>query len=99
VAIYRWRVKPDCEDRVRAAWRAEAERYRTRYGSCGARLHRADDGSLVSTAFWRSREAWASVPRPIDLPEAEATLNACITEKVEELDLVPVEDVALATCE
>lgn len=94
VAIYRWQLKPGCEDAARAAWRVEAERYRARYGSCGARLHRADDGTFVATAFWRSREAWAAAPRPIDAPEAEATLNACIVQKVEELHLVPVEDVA-----
>lgn len=98
VAIYRWQVKPGCEGEVRAAWRAEAERYRAKYRSCGARLHREDDGTFVSTAFWKSREAWASAPRPIDLPEAEATLDRCIVAKVEELHLAPVEDVASGTC-
>jgi len=99
VAIYRWQVKPGCEAEVGAAWRVEAERYRARYGSCGARLHREDDGTFLSTAFWPSRQAWATAPRPIDAPEAEATLNRCITAKVEELHLVPVEDVAAPTCE
>jgi len=98
VAVYRWQVKPGCEEAVEAAWRAEAERYRAKYGSCGARLHREDDGTFVSTAFWRSRDAWSSAPRPIDAPEAEATLNRYITAKVEELHLTPVVDVAAPTC-
>ncbi len=98
VAIYRWEIKPGCEDAVRAAWRVEAERYRARYQSCGARLHREDDGTFVSTAFWPTRDAWASAPRPIDTPEAEAVLNRCIVSKVFELHLAPVEDVASPTC-
>jgi hypothetical protein len=98
VAIYRWSVKSGCEASVQSAWRLEAERYRARYGSCGARLHREEDGTFVSTAFWASRAAWAAAPRPIDLPSAESTLNACIVAKVEELHLTPVEDVAAPTC-
>jgi len=98
VAIYRWTIKDGCENAVRAAWRVEAERYRARYASCGARLHREADGTLVSTAFWPSREQWAAAPRPVDTPDAEDALNRCIVSKVEELHLTPLEDVAAPAC-
>jgi hypothetical protein len=93
VAIYRWRVNPGCEAAFTAAWHAEAERYRDTWGSAGARLHRADDGSFVATAFWPSRDAWAHAPRPLDLPQAEAVLDRCVAERGEALHLGPVDDV------
>ncbi len=94
VAIYRWQVKPECHDAFVAAWQAEAERYRDRYGSLGSRLHQAEDGSFVATAFWESERAWSSAPRPLDLPEAESVLNRCIEAKLDELHLTVERDVA-----
>ena len=99
VAIHRWQVKPGCEDVVREAWRAEAARYRDRYGSCGARLHRAGDGTLVATAFWRTRADADRAPRPIDAPGAEAALNRCLVAEVESLQLETLEDLSDLRCE
>lgn len=95
VAIYRWQVKPECQEAFVSAWTAEAERYRDRYGSLGSRLQRAEDGTYVATAFWESARAWSSVPRPLDLPAADAVLNRCIESKVEELHLSVASDVPL----
>jgi hypothetical protein len=94
VAVYRWQVKAECRGAFVAAWQAEAERYRDRYGSLGSRLHQAEDGTFVATAFWESEEAWSRAPRPLDLPEAESVLNRCVEAKVEELHLQVARDVA-----
>jgi len=93
VSIYRWQVARGCEPDFVRAWQAEAERYRDRYGSRGSRMHRAEDGTFVATAFWASKEAWAAAPRPLDLPSAEAVLNRCIEARVSELHLDVVDDI------
>lgn len=93
VAVYRWRVRPGCEERFRAAWQSETLAFRNTWGSYGTLLTRSDDGSWVALAFWPSRSRWEEAHRlPLPLPGPEATLAECILAKEEEFHLKVTDD-------
>jgi heme-degrading monooxygenase HmoA len=93
IAIYRWRIRPGCEEQFRAAWHAETIAFRDTWGSYGTRLSRADDGTWVAVAFWPTRARWLAAHRQaLELPTAEATLADCVLSKEQELHLESVED-------
>jgi hypothetical protein len=93
VAVYRWRIRPDCEDRFRAAWQAETLVFRDTWGSYGTRLSRDDDGTWVALAFWPTRAQWIAAHRqPLPLSGPEATLAECIVVKEQELHLEASDD-------
>lgn len=74
MAVYRWRVRPGCEARFQAAWRAAILASRSTWGSYGRWLTRTDDGAWVALAFWPSRARWAEAHRePLQLAGPEAT--------------------------
>jgi hypothetical protein len=53
-AIFRWRTRPGTDDAFRAAWRRNTISIRARFGSCGSRLHRDQDGAWIGYACWPS---------------------------------------------
>lgn len=56
MAIYRWRVAPEHEQRFAAVWRDVTLAGREA-GSFGSLLGRTPDGVLVAVALWPIREA------------------------------------------
>ena len=58
IAVYRWTVKKDMEERFVAAWTAGTKSISKIYGSWGARMHRDEKGGFVSYAQWPDRAAW-----------------------------------------
>lgn len=58
--IYHLQVKPLEDEAFKAAWHRVTESMVTDYGSLGARLHVAEDGSWIAYAQWRDRQSWES---------------------------------------
>jgi hypothetical protein len=93
VAVYRWRVRPGCEERFRAAWQTETLSFRDTRGSYGTQLSRSEDGTFVAFAYWPSRLRWEEAHRaPLLLSGPESTLTECILAKEEELHLEVLQD-------
>ncbi len=91
--IYRWRVKTGQEQRFRDGWRQATLAIFDQYHSLGSRLHRADDGSFVAYAQWRSRSDWED--RQIGKPaadEAFAMMRESAEGKAEILCLEALDD-------
>ncbi len=59
VALYRWQLKPGQEPSFREGWRRLTAEIQRRFGSCGSRLHRAEDGMWVAYAQWPDSQTWA----------------------------------------
>ncbi len=53
--VYRWRVKPGLESQCESAWAEITKMMCERFGSGGSCLHRAEDGTYVAYARWKSR--------------------------------------------
>lgn len=83
IAIYRWKLKPGCEERFREGWRRRTMEIRERSGSFGSRLHRAEDGTWLAYAQWPDRRTWerAGSVKLID-GEAAALMRECVAENL-----------------
>lgn len=86
-AIFRWRTRPGTDDAFRAAWRRNTVSIRSRFGSCGSRLHRDAEGAWIGYACWPSeayfRECWA---RGIYVDaEAQAAFLDCLEDPRQDL--------------
>lgn len=55
-ALYRWKIKPGCEQQFVEAWSEITLYYRENHGSYGSRLHRGSDGLFYGYAKWPSAE-------------------------------------------
>jgi quinol monooxygenase YgiN len=56
--IYKFTVKPGCEDQFRHHWSAVTQWFYHNAGSLGSRLHRASTGEYIAYAQWQSRTQW-----------------------------------------
>src|SRR5690349_10957474 len=81
VALYHWRLHPGSEEKFRDAWSKMTRAIRSRFGSLGSRLHRAEDGSWYAYAQWPSRDAWERARGEDADPAAGAAMKECIAER------------------
>lgn len=81
VVFYHWRLKPGTEEAFRAAWTRLTKAIRSRYGSQGSRLHRAEDGTWWAYAQWPTREAWEKADGGVADPEAANAMKECVSER------------------
>lgn len=69
IVLYRWRIKPECEDQFIEGWSDVTRFYAEKFDSLGSRLHRGDDGVWYAYAQWESaahrENAFENIP---DLP-------------------------------
>jgi heme-degrading monooxygenase HmoA len=56
--IYKFTVKPDCEDHFRHHWSAVTQWYYRHAGSLGSRLHRTSTEEFIAYAQWQTRAQW-----------------------------------------
>ena len=56
--IYKFSVKPDCEDHFCHHWSAVTQWYYRHAGSLGSRLHRTSTGEFIAYAQWQTRAQW-----------------------------------------
>jgi quinol monooxygenase YgiN len=56
--IYKFTVKPGCEEQFRHHWAAVTQWFYHNAGSLGSRLHRASTGEYIAYAQWSSRAQW-----------------------------------------
>ncbi len=58
--LYKFTVKPGCNDQFRQHWLAVMKHLYQHDGSLSSRLHRANNGEYIGYAQWTSREPWQS---------------------------------------
>ena len=56
--LYKFTVKPGCDDQFRQHWLAVTQWYSRHAGSLGSRLHRANTSEYIGYAQWSSRDQW-----------------------------------------
>jgi quinol monooxygenase YgiN len=56
--IYKFTLKPGCEDEFRHHWSAVTLWFYQHSGSLGSRLHRASTGEYIAYAQWQTRAQW-----------------------------------------
>lgn len=64
VYLYRWKMKPGCEERFREGWRRITREALEKHGSLGSRLHRGADQEWFAYAVWpdiAARDRFAAV--------------------------------------
>jgi heme-degrading monooxygenase HmoA len=71
VAIYRWKLKEEQEEKFREGWRRRTDEIYRKCGSLGSRLHRAEDGTWVAYAQWSRRQDWEAA-RQVGIDDTEA---------------------------
>lgn len=54
IVLYRWKIKPQFEQRFVEAWSERSAFWLEKYDSLGSRLHRGSDGVFYSYAQWKS---------------------------------------------
>jgi len=91
--IYRWRIRPGCEDQFQKAWATTTKTFMADRAALGSRLHHADGGTWVAYAQWPTRQAWQD---SLDLgpadPQVAKMMRAAIEESFEPALLEPVRD-------
>jgi len=90
--LYRWRIKPGCEEDFAAAWGRLTEMMRAERHALGSRLHRADDGTFVAYARWPSKAAWSAAEAEPPKSAARALMAAAIAERFPETHLEIIAD-------
>jgi len=90
--LYRWRIKPGCEDDFVAAWGRLTDVMREKCGALGSRLHRAEDGTLMAYARWPSKAVWSAAKENPPKSAARALMSAAIAERFPETHLDIVAD-------
>ncbi|WP_369928801.1 antibiotic biosynthesis monooxygenase [Xanthomonas sp. NCPPB 2632] len=91
--VYRWRLHPHAEEAFVSAWARVSSLLESERGSCGARLHRGDDGLWYSYAQWPTSEARDAAFSLGDVdPAAQAAMKAAVLEYLPEIRLVLVAD-------
>jgi hypothetical protein len=94
VVVYRWRLKPGCEDQFARDWRDITLVAREKFGSGGSSLFAAHDGSYVAIARWPDRESRERFTARKDTltSAARARMNAAIEQDFPPLELDTLQD-------
>lgn len=94
--LYRWRLKPGCEESFLEAWAKMTMLIRNQCGGLGSRLHKVEDGTWAAYAQWPNREAWAAMQEmdPID-KATSAEMREAVEESFEPVLMSPVHDLLL----
>ena len=83
VVLYHWRLIPGTEDTFRQAWSKVTTAIRSRHGSLGSRLHRAEDGTWWAYAQWPSRVAFEIAAGGDADPENTNLMKQCVAERLD----------------
>lgn len=94
--VYRWRVKPGLEAQCASAWAEITATMRDRFGSGGSCLHRAEDGTYVAYARWKSRAHRDESFAAIGDTDARRRLRASIAVDLDVMVLDVVDDLLVA---
>ena len=78
--VYRWKIRPELEDKFRLAWRGGTVAIRRDLGGLGSRLHRIGPGEYFAYAQWPDEASYRAAREgkmSYDDPEArQAYLEA-----------------------
>jgi hypothetical protein len=81
VVLYRWKLRPGCEDAFVAAWSRVSRFLQKERGSLGSRLHLGSDGIWYSYAQWPDA---ATRERAFSEVSGEAASLAAMREAIAE---------------
>jgi heme-degrading monooxygenase HmoA len=92
VVLYRWKLKPGCEEAFTEAW-AEMTSVLLARGSLGSRLHHGHDDTWYAYAQWPSEQAReAAFESPLPSNDAGDRMDAAVAERFPEIVLDVVAD-------
>ena len=90
--IYRWRIKPELEDRFIENW-SEITRILVKdFGGKGSRLHRGEDGLFYAYAQWESDEERQKAFQNIPANQASERMREAVLESFPEIKLELIAD-------
>ncbi|MFI5301361.1 MAG: hypothetical protein ACHREM_25020 [Polyangiales bacterium] len=89
--VYRWRARPGLEAQCEQAWAEVTDDMRAR-GSGGSCLHRAEDGTYVAYARWKSRAHRDECFAAAGVTDARRRLRESIETDLEVMELTVVDD-------
>lgn len=91
--MYRWRIHPGKEDDFVRGWRLVSEAVKREFGSFGSRLHRVDDGTLLSYGRWPTAKDREPYRRHLDFhTEGHGLMQGAILEELPEIRMEIVGD-------
>lgn len=87
IVMYRWRLKPGCEQDFVEAW-SEVTQELLSHGSRGSRLHRGSDGIWYAYAQWPSAETRRrAFDAPRTIVDARVRMQEAVAEHFPEVTL------------
>lgn len=94
IVLYRWRIKPEMEERFISAWTEITRFMLDNRGSLGSRLHRAGDGTFYAYAQWkRAEDRDSAFSGDLDeISDAAAGMNDAVEERFPEIILEEIAD-------
>jgi heme-degrading monooxygenase HmoA len=81
-AIYHWKINEGMESDFVQNWNKGTSFIRDMYGSSGAALHKAADGTYWSYARWPNKAAWQKMMDDKNKPFANGSFAELIGEKI-----------------
>lgn len=100
IALYHWKIKPDCEAEFQEGWRRITLEIRENCGGLGSRLHKSEDGTFIAYAQWKDKETWENA-REIQTIDEEAAemMRDSIEERLPTVFMNAIDDLLLKSYE
>lgn len=100
IALYHWKIKPDCEKKFQEGWRRITLEIRENCGGLGSRLHKAEDGTFYAYAQWKDKETWEKAQEMSTIDEEAATMmRESIEERLPTVFMETLDDLLLKNYE
>ncbi|PKG40772.1 antibiotic biosynthesis monooxygenase family protein [Psychromonas sp. Urea-02u-13] len=96
--LFRWDIKPQCEQAFKEGWSEIIHRNIEKYGALGSRLHKSHDNQWISYSQWISEEHYKNAQNCQDKHEqARIKMITAINRTYEPIIMVPILDHLLAS--
>ncbi len=96
--LFRWQVKPECEQAFKEGWSEIIHRNIEKYGALGSRLHKGHDKLWISYSQWLTEEHFRQAQNLQDKhEEARIKMVSAISKNYDPIIMVPVLDHLLAS--
>jgi hypothetical protein len=95
--LFRWEIKPQCEQAFKEGWSEIIHRNIEQYGALGSRLHKSPNNQWISYSQWISEEHYHRAQNCQDKHEqARIKMITAIIKTYEPMIMVPILDHLLA---
>ncbi|MFT6984435.1 MAG: heme-degrading monooxygenase HmoA [Psychromonas sp.] len=96
--LFRWEIKPGCEQPFKEGWSEIIHRNIEKYGALGSRLHKTKDNHWLSYSQWISEEHFINAQNLKDKhEEARVKMINAISKAYDPIVMVPMLDHLMAT--